>query len=245
MEYMPKARTHNKNFLTAKQEALLERFADISDKLFEFGVITTDSFIGGIGEFKEFIPIKVISIPSKDIANGEIRITSSNLVDFKTFKIDRIKIPLRIKSGLIDFAQVYNELQKSGIARSKRIVGDIGEFYAARQMNLQLVENLTNKGIDAVNDSGLTFEIKTRRVYESGRRNSRTRRFNNLIGKSADYLIVVTLNRSFKCSGMWIMPMSSIANPKSAKLKIVNFTPGVRNIVSSVSRRQQTVKRKL
>ena len=58
-------------------------------------------------------------------------------------------------------------------------------------------------------------------------------RINNLIGKNADYLIVVTLNHAFECSGMWIMPMKNIINPKSANLKIVNTTIGVKNLVPS------------
>ena len=82
-------------------------------------------------------------------------------------------------------------------------------------------------------EQGLRFEIKTRRVYESGRRCSETRRINNLIGKDADYLIVVTIDRAFRCSGMWIMPMRNIMNPKSAHLGIVNTTLGVKNLIPS------------
>lgn len=36
-----------------------------------------------------------------------------------------------------------------------------------------------------------------------------------------------------ECSGMWIMPMKNIINPKSANLKIVNTTIGVKNLVPS------------
>ena len=77
-------------------------------------------------------------------------------------------------------------------------------------MNLKLSSNKNEKGLDAIGQGGLTFEIKTRRVYDSERRTSETRRINNLIGKNADYLIVVTLNHAFECSGMWIMPMKNI-----------------------------------
>ena len=119
------------------------------------------------------------------------------------------------------------------IIRSRRIVGDIGEFYACKRLNLKINECKNEKGIDAKDNSGLTFEIKTRRVYESGRRKSETRRLNNLVGKSADFLIVVTLDRSFKCSGMWLCPMRNLINPKSANLKVVNTTIGVKNLIPS------------
>lgn len=132
-----------------------------------------------------------------------------------------------------NFAQSYLNLQKEGIIRSRKVVGDIGEYYACKRLNLKLSSNKNEKGLDAIGQGGLTFEIKTRRVYDSERRTSETRRINNLIGKNADYLIVVTLNHAFECSGMWIMPMKNIINPKSANLKIVNTTKGVKNLVPS------------
>jgi hypothetical protein len=112
-------------------------------------------------------------------------------------------------------------------------VGDIGEFYAAQRLGLSLSTSKVQKGIDATHVSGLTFEIKTRRVYQSGRRTGEARRLNNLSEKEADYLIVVTLDRAFQCSGMWLIPMTNIINPKQANLKIVNDTPGVLNLIPS------------
>lgn len=100
-------------------------------------------------------------------------------------------------------------------------------------MNLKLCSNTNEKGLDAISHDGLTFEIKTRRVYDSDRRTTNTRRINGLKGKNADYLIVVTLNHAFECSGMWIMPMKNVINPESAHLTIVNKTIGVKNLVPS------------
>lgn len=278
---------------TKAQEEDLARFADLSDTLFNHGVLTTDSFTGEIGEYiacqlfdlkksnrvtqavdgvskngdryqvkskitstnfnyyiknlnsnlfdylvvvyfdKEYNPIKIIRVPSRTIAKSEIRITNSTINKYDHFDSSNLKISETIKHTLNDFAVTYDNLEKNGIIRSRRIVGDIGEFYASSRLNLQLSDSKNEKGIDARNENGLTFEIKTRRVYQSGRRISETRRLNNLVNKSADYLIVVTLDRSFKCSGMWIMPLGNIQNPKSANLKIVNTTPGCLNIIPS------------
>ena len=54
-----------------------------------------------------------------------------------------------------------------------------------------------------------------------------------MVGKNADFLIVVTIDRSFKCSGMWLVPMKNLINPKSANLKVVNTTIGVKNLIPS------------
>ena len=275
------------------QAAQLEDFANASDKLFELGVITTDSFTGEIGEYiackyfhltkmhkvaraidgicskgykyqikakvvsndnfnynitnlysrefnflavvyfdKSYNPLKILKIPSTKIKGTTFRITTSDITTYNC-DITNLRLPSKVRTAINRFAKAYEQLEENKIIRSRRIVGDIGEFYACRRLNLHLCTNRNEKGYDADNKQGLRFEIKTRRVYESGRRSSKTRRINNLVGKDADYLIVVTIDRAFRCSGMWIMPMRNIINPKSAHLGIVNTTLGVKNLISS------------
>jgi len=280
---------------TSQEEILLEKFADLSDKLFDLDIISTDSFTGEIGEYivckhfklkksarvtravdgicdlgnnyqikakvvsdnnfsynitkldsksfhylvvvyldRQYNPIKILRIPSSKIIGGQISITATVMnSDIDVIEKSEIKIPIADKTAINEFAKVYDELEKCGIIRSRRIVGDIGEFYACRRLGLEISDSKNEKGIDARDKNGSTFEIKTRRVYESGRRINETRRLNNLVGKSARYLIVVTLDRSFKCSGMWLIPMQNLTNPKSANLKVVNTTSGVTNLIPS------------
>lgn len=280
---------------TKQQETLLDKFADLSDKLFDLGIISTDSFTGEIGEYvvckhfklkksnrvtravdgvcelgnnyqvkakvvsnnnfsynitkldttafhfltvvyfdRQYNPIKILRIPSNKIKEGQISITSS-LMNSGIEIIDKseIKIPAAERKAINEFAKAYDELEENEIIRSRRIVGDIGEFYACRRLDLTISDSRNEKGIDARDNNGLTYEIKTRRVYESGRRVSETRRLNNLVGKTADYLIVVALDRKFKCAGMWLIPMQNLTNPKSANLKVVNTTVGTKNLIPS------------
>lgn len=180
-----------------------------------------------------YTPLKIIIVPSNKIKNGELKISASTIYTFEHIDGAKIKIPVKAKTAIKEFAVAYNGLEEAEIIRSRRIVGDIGEFYACRKLNLQQSENRNEKGIDARHENGLTFEIKTRRVYQSGRRVSETRRLNNLVGKTADYLVVVTLDRCFKCAGMWLIPMQNLTNPKSANLKVVNTTSGTLNLIPS------------
>ena len=178
-------------------------------------------------------PLRLVVINSNKIQGSNFRLSVSNSTVFENIESKKIKVSAKIKSAINDFALAYKALQENKIIRSKRIVGDIGEFYACKKLNLLISEKLNEKGIDARDKNGKTFEIKTRRVYESGRRISETRRLNNLDGKSADFLIVVIIDHCFKCCGMWIIPMKNIINPKSANLKIVNTTEGVLNVIPS------------
>lgn len=243
---------------TSDQYKILERFAELSDQLFEVDVISTDSFTGEIGEYlacshfhlkkiarvteaidgvcslgkkyqvkskvfsknsslfrvdklmpklfdylilvfldTSYNPIKIIRVSSKFILNDKFSLTASNIYNFEYIDKTNIYIQPRIKILLNEFASTVQLLKNEKIIRSSKIVGDIGEFYASKRLDLNLSCKMNEKGIDATNISGLTFEIKTRRVYDSGRRKSETRRLNGLVGKRAKYLIVVTLDRAF------------------------------------------------
>lgn len=182
---------------------------------------------------KYYTPLAILKIPSCQINAEKYRINASVVFNFSQ-DLTQLKLSKKEQFSIKKIAQSYLELQETGIVRSRRVVGDIGEYYACKRLNLKLCNNRNEKGLDAISQKdGLTFEIKTRRVYDSGRRISETRRINNLMGKSADYLIVVTLDHAFECSGMWIMPMKNIINLKSANLKIINTTVGIRNLVPS------------
>ncbi|MFT4682379.1 MAG: hypothetical protein ACI9YU_002241 [Flavobacteriales bacterium] len=278
------------------KQQLLTDFANQSDKLFDLGIIRTDSFTGEIGEYVasvmfdldktdrvtravdgvdsegkkyqikakvvdsdklsygigeleideiDFLVVvyfsptyeakKVISIDSSQLPNGKIGISNKFLesISYKMFDEEEIKLPLLEKQEIKKFGRLYCSLQTEGIIRSRRIVGDLGEFYASQELNLTLNDNKNEKGVDAYDENGLKYEVKTRRVYESGRRTGKSRRLNNLVGKDSKFLVVVVLDRSFRCAGMWLIPMLNVANPKSAHLQIVNTTQGVKNIVKS------------
>ena len=282
--------------LNNENQKLLKNFADQSDKLFELGIIRTDSFTGEIGEYVAsllfslentervtravdgidkkgkkyqvkakvvendklnygignldvaeidylvivyfdlfYTPKKVIRIHSTQLPKGKVGISNKflNTITYESFDTKDIIIPKSKQFEISKFGKSYELLRENNIIRSRRIVGDLGEFYACQYLNLTLNENKNEKGVDAIDKNGVKYEVKTRRVYESGRRTGKTRRLNNLVGKSSEMLVVVALDRSFNCAGMWIMPMKNVHNPKSAHLQIVNNTPGVRNIVKS------------
>jgi hypothetical protein len=177
--------------------------------------------------------LKVLRIESSAITDGKLSITSFTLNKFEPIDIRKVKFNKDIVQEIEKFGASYSALLNCGLLRSRHIVGDIGEYYAAKTLGLTLSESKIQKGIDATHPNGLTFEIKTRRVYSSGRRFSKARRINGLVGKTADYLVVVTLDKFFDCSGMWLIPFANIVNPESAHLEIVNYTPGTLSVIPS------------
>lgn len=283
--------------MTQKEKGnILNQFANQSDRLFDLGIIRTDSFTGEIGEYVASIvyglrntkkvtravdgidkkgkkyqvkakvvdsekinygirnldideidylvivyfdlyynPKKIIKIHSNQLPKEKVSISNKflNSIKYEVVDSNDIKITKSKQDEISKFGKLYKSLRENEIIRSRRIVGDLGEFYACQHLNLTINENKNEKGVDALDKKGIRYEVKTRRVYESGRRKGKARRLNNLVGKESKFLVVVVLDRNFKCAGMWKMLMKNVHNPKSAHLQIVNTTPGVQNVVKS------------
>lgn len=169
-----------------------------NDKEFNYGIGNLDLELIDylvIVYFKpEYETKKIIIIDSTQLPNDKVNISNKflNSIKYKVIEEKDIKIPDFDKKEIDKFGKLYCNLLSEGIIRSRRIVGDLGEYYASKELNLTLLENKNAKGVDAIDDRGIKYEIKTRRVYESGRRLSKSRRLNNLVGKESDFLVVVT-----------------------------------------------------
>lgn len=174
-------------------------------------------------------PVEVIEIDREDLPEGARSVNESLLR--VTLCRRHTSFPVAVTSALpllTALGRAHQALLDNGLIRSRRsVVGDIGEAYAAEVLHLTLADDHTNAGYDAVDTEGQTFEIKTRRVYSSARRTSETRRINGLVGKLADTLVVVQLDRAFRCTGMWRMPLRNVINPKSANMTNILRTPGI------------------
>lgn len=183
---------------------------------------------------EDLIPKKISKIKVRSDEIYKINVNLATLgSQHSSIDIEDIKIPAVHKKEIYHFLSIFRNLQITGIIRSKRIVGDIGEYYACKKLHLTIAANKNQKGYDATGPDGNTYEIKCRRIYESQRRQSESRRLNGLKGKSAKFLVVVALDREFTCSGMWVMPFKNITQLGNAHMQIVNDTPGVVTVVKS------------
>jgi len=180
-----------------------------------------------------FLPVRLLRIAKKYLAFPNTKVTKKYLSSIAHDEIDgfSVNLPADAKQKIEKFGHAFCRIVDSGIIRSRKLVADLGEYYASQKLNLTLSAKGNFKGCDAQDQNGTTYEIKTRRVYESGRRESESRRLNGLKDKTADMLVIVALDRAFRCAGMWAGPLSNVKNPKSAHLEIVNTAPGFRSIV--------------
>lgn len=95
------------------------------------------------------------------------------------------------------YGQILDELRSRKIVRtSNSPVGDYAEWLVANRLGLTLATNSTS-GYDAVDQSGVKYQIKCRRLtqHNSSRQLSAIRNLNN---HDFDYLIAVLFNEKYE-----------------------------------------------
>ena len=94
------------------------------------------------------------------------------------------------------YADILNELYDRGVLRTgNNPVADYAEHLVVRALSLSLAP-VSTKGYDALDDRGVRYEIKSRRLT----RRSRPTRFSairGLDGRPFDYLVAVLFNEDF------------------------------------------------
>jgi hypothetical protein len=107
------------------------------------------------------------------------------------------------------YSQILDELRERKIIRtSNNPIGDYTEWLIANRLGLTLAPNSTT-GYDAIDSSGLKFQIKGRRltVHNKSRQLSAIR---NLKNHDFDYLIVVLFNEQFEVEQVAKIPHAII-----------------------------------
>jgi len=103
------------------------------------------------------------------------------------------------------YADILDELRRRQVTRSNNNpVAEYAESLAARALGLQ-VEGLRNKGFDASDDQGNTYEVKARRLTE--RNNSRMlSAIRGLDKHHFDFLVGILFNADFTIKRACIVP---------------------------------------
>ena len=69
-----------------------------------------------------------------------------------------------VKKLLIDYSAIILKLKKLGVLKTSRLVSDVGAFFVCKKLDLNGVSNPIDMGYDAVDDNGLKYMIKTRKL---------------------------------------------------------------------------------
>jgi len=92
---------------------------------------------------------------------------------------------------LLEYSRIIEELYKKGVTNSSNIVGGFGEYWACKHFNLTPAEKQNNKGYDAIDSEGKTYQIRARKTFK--------RKPKNFSGKLiANYLIYIEFNENWE-----------------------------------------------
>ena len=69
-----------------------------------------------------------------------------------------------VKKLLVDYSSIVLKLKKRGVLRTNRLVSDVGSFFVCKRLGLDRVSNPVELGYDALDDKGLKYLIKARKL---------------------------------------------------------------------------------
>jgi len=69
-----------------------------------------------------------------------------------------------VKKILVDYSAIILKLKKHGVLRTNRLVSDVGAFFVCKRLGLDRVNSPVELGYDAVDDKGLKYLIKARKL---------------------------------------------------------------------------------
>lgn len=111
---------------------------------------------------------------------------------------------------LQEYASILNRLNAGGIVRTYNSpVGDYAEWIVKETMNLILEPN-SNAGYDAVDDTGIKYQIKSRWLHEGQQGLQKLGIIRDYEKHDFDYLILVIFNKDFTIHKVFQWPHESV-----------------------------------
>lgn len=106
---------------------------------------------------------------------------------------------------LKDYANILDELKNRQIIRTyNNPVADYAEWLVASKLGMKLERN-SKSGYDAIDNEGIKYQIKSRRISD-GNRSYQLGVIRNLLNNEFDYLIVLIFDRNFMVESAFKIP---------------------------------------
>lgn len=110
---------------------------------------------------------------------------------------------------LRQFAEILDELKRRGVLRTRNNpVADYCEWLVSNKLGFTLRNN-SNSGYDAIDEAGIRYQIKGRRI-DSTNPSRQLGVLRNLGAKDFDFLIAVIFNRDFTVAEAYKIPIDTI-----------------------------------
>ena len=116
----------------------------------------------------------------------------------------------KVKSLMKGYYSIESQLKRLEVIRSRKLIHDLGEWYASVIFGLELATNQSQKGYDGTQKvTGKKFQVKTHRKTMG---NPNATWIDLSILKESirpfDYLVLLHLNDEFKLNSLYIIPFA-------------------------------------
>lgn len=146
----------------------------------------------------------------------------------------------KVRKILQEVGKAKIELRNLGVIRTEKFESDVMEWFTAKQLGLKLAESSVNKGFDATDDDGNTYQIKSR-----GNSDFDSTSFDSKSMEGFDFLLCVFYNpidyeitRIYKANRSTVNRLTNV-NKKNVRFRWTKETkndPGVSLEYSNLSK---------
>jgi hypothetical protein len=113
-----------------------------------------------------------------------------------------------VKKLLSDYSNIILKLKRLGVLKTSRILSDVGAYFVCNKMGLTRVSNPLDMSYDAVDDKGLKYDIKTRKVTTANKSTVFTVMEGQLI--HSDFLIYVEFDNLWNIVKLLKIPSNKV-----------------------------------
>jgi len=125
-----------------------------------------------------------------------------------------------VKKLLNDYSAIILKLKKQGVLRTNRLVSDVGAFYVCKRLGLDRVSGPVELGYDALDDKGLKYLVKARKL-PSGVKPDVFSVFESQL-KSVDFFVYVEFDDIWDMVRILKIPSNKIVPNLYNRVRITN-----------------------
>ncbi len=125
---------------------------------------------------------------------------------------------LKVKELLIRYRNLLNDLHKTGVIRTSKVVSDYGEYVVCKLLNLNRSDSKVQKGFDAIDSDGVKYEIKARK--ETSWHTPNLFRVTKKQLETSDFIIYIEFDDNWEIKKLLKIPSSDLTPNKYKQVHI-------------------------
>lgn len=123
-----------------------------------------------------------------------------------------------VRKLLLQYSDIVKKLKEQNVITTGNVVGSYGEYVVRKKLKLYSPHSPTNKYIDAIDDKGLKYQIKSRKATTSTKPTLFPMEKNHL--KYTDFVIYIEFDNDWKIVELLKIPSNEVNPNKNNRVPL-------------------------